>query len=158
MVFLIFSIETKNESNVSILHNKFVISVHKFKYSVVLKHLKKILMHIVSETRWFFFFKSTIFGCISQTRTTDYFQWKVSYNYSRKVGHECSTLNQSSLFIWHFFRVEFDWISIPTYPSYSHPHFSYFAFVLLRPSIFIWSSVLCLVPFSLIAALLIIPD
>lgn len=41
MVFLIFSIETKNESNVSILHNKFVISVHKFKYSVVLKHLKK---------------------------------------------------------------------------------------------------------------------
>lgn len=76
MVFLIFSIETKNESNVSILHNKFVISVHKFKYSVVLKHLKKILMHIVSETRCFFcfFFKSTIFGCISQTRTTDYFQ------------------------------------------------------------------------------------
>lgn len=55
MVFLIFSIETKNESNVSILHNKFVISVHKFKYSVVLKHLKKILMHIVSETRWVFF-------------------------------------------------------------------------------------------------------
>lgn len=59
MVFLIFSIETKNESNVSILHNKFVISVHKFKYIVVLKHLKKILMHIVSETRCFddFFFK-----------------------------------------------------------------------------------------------------
>lgn len=102
MVFLIFSIETKNESNVSILHNKFVISVHKFKYSVVLKHLKKSWCILFQKPDGFFF-KSTIFGCISQTRTTDYFQWKVSYNYSRKVGHECSTLNQSSLFIWHFF-------------------------------------------------------
>lgn len=56
MVFLIFSIETKNESNVSILHNKFVISVHKFKYSVVLKHLKKSWCILFQKPDVFFVF------------------------------------------------------------------------------------------------------